>query len=302
MIKNLAIKGGGVKGVAYVGAIRELEKANILSNIQRVSGTSAGAMMACMLCCGYSVAEIEKLMREIRFTKFKNGWNPFRVLSNYGLYNGSYVIDYVKMLLKGSPKGLQEDCTFLDMRKAGCKDLFVFACNTSMHDVREFSADETPNVKVKEAVRASMSIPFFFKAWKFTEEDPDDHIYVDGGLVYNYPLSFFDADRFNKMENVNYESIGLYLYSSPMPQKIEFKFFQPLFFVKQIFESLIATQDYMVMQDREQVQRSVMINDLSIPSTYFKISSEQCDALIESGAQGARDFIIKYLPLVLATK
>jgi len=47
MIKNLALKGGGVKGVAYVGAIKELDKANLYNGIERVSGTSAGALMSC---------------------------------------------------------------------------------------------------------------------------------------------------------------------------------------------------------------------------------------------------------------
>ncbi len=76
MIKNLAIKGGGVKGAAYVGAIRELDKANLLAPIQRVSGTSAGAMMACMICAGYNVDELEKLMLGIQFSKFKKRLEP----------------------------------------------------------------------------------------------------------------------------------------------------------------------------------------------------------------------------------
>lgn len=35
MIKNLTIKGGGVKGVAYVGAIREPDKANLYNSIEK---------------------------------------------------------------------------------------------------------------------------------------------------------------------------------------------------------------------------------------------------------------------------
>ena len=40
--KNLVFEGGGVKGIAYVGAMEVLDKEGILNNIERVAGTSAG--------------------------------------------------------------------------------------------------------------------------------------------------------------------------------------------------------------------------------------------------------------------
>ena len=42
--KNLVFEGGGVKGIAYAGAMKVLEKKGILKNIVRVGGTSAGAI------------------------------------------------------------------------------------------------------------------------------------------------------------------------------------------------------------------------------------------------------------------
>jgi NTE family protein len=298
-IKNLAIKGGGVKGVAYVGAIRELHKANLFNNIQRFSGTSAGALLAGMICAGYDVDEIEKLMMSIQFAKFKRGWSPFRIFTGYGLYSGKYILDFVHNFLTHSPLNkinppslqLTARATFMDMKKAGCKELYVFACNTSMHDVTEFSADKTPHVLVAEAIRASMSIPYFFKAWKFSGNNPNDHIYIDGGVVYNYPLTFFDHDRFNKMEHENFESIGLYLYTPKRVNKVPLRFFQVFFFTKHLFESLLETQDYVILQDKEQLQRSIMIDDLKIPATDFNITHDQMSNLIESGSRAAKKYI-----------
>jgi NTE family protein len=122
MIRNLAIKGGGVKGVAYVGALKELDKAGLFEPIERVSGTSAGALLACMISAGYDVAGIEKLMMSIQFNKFKSGWNPIRVFTRYGLYSGDYILKFVWSILTGSPKGLTKETTFADLRKAGCKE------------------------------------------------------------------------------------------------------------------------------------------------------------------------------------
>ena len=44
--RNLVFEGGGVKGIAYVGAMDVLQKNGVLKNIQRVGGTSAGGSFA----------------------------------------------------------------------------------------------------------------------------------------------------------------------------------------------------------------------------------------------------------------
>jgi NTE family protein len=293
MIKNLAIKGGGVKGVAYVGALKELDKVGLFQPIERVSGTSAGALMASMICAGYDIPGIEKLMMSIKFDSFKSGWNPIRIFTRYGLYSGDYILKFVSGILSGSPLGLKKDATFADLRKTGCKDLYVFACNTTMHDVTEFSIDRTPDVPIAYAVRASMSIPLYFKAWQFPGNNPNNHIYVDGGVVYNYPLSFFDDARFNKQAHVNFESIGLYLYSKTPSEGMPLKFSSPIYFTGQLVESLLATQDYVILHDKEQRQRSVLIDDLMIPATDFGITDKQKDDLMESGKRATREFIAR---------
>ena len=191
MIRNLAIKGGGVRGIAFVGALRELAGKNILNGITRVAGTSAGSMVAAMICAKYSVDEIEQLMHSLDFAKFEDDRNPFRIATHYGLYAGDYILQFVRNFLDDSPASLNADSTFLDLKNSGSKDLYVFASDLSTFSVTEFSADKTPSVKIAEAVRSSMSIPLFFKAWQFSDGQPTNHLYVDGGLIFNYPLTFF---------------------------------------------------------------------------------------------------------------
>ena len=296
MIKNLALKGGGVKGVAYVGAIKELDKAGLFDPIERVAGTSAGALMACMICAGYSVPEIEQLMRNISFNKFKSGWNPFMIISRFGLYTGDYIISFTEELLKKSSRNLKAHATFMDLRNAGCRDLYVFACNTGTHSIHEFSADQTPHCSVAEAVRASMSIPFFFKGWTFKHHGNKEHIFIDGGVVYNYPLSFFDDNRFTEAD-INPESIGLYLHSTAKPKNIPFRLGKPFFFSRHLFESIMDAQDDLLFRDREQMARSVLIDDLGLSATDFNITDDQKNALIASGSTAAQDFISKNISL-----
>jgi NTE family protein len=116
-------------------------------------------------------------------------------------------------------------------------------------------------------------------------------VYIDGGVVYNYPLSFFDDARFNQQEHVNFESMGLYLYSKTPAEGMPLKFSSPMYFAGQLVESLLATQDYVVLHDKEQRQRSVLIEDLMIPATDFGITDKQKNDLMESGRKAAQEFI-----------
>jgi NTE family protein len=291
MIENLAIKGGGIKGVAYVGALEELDKANLFQSIKRVSGTSAGALMASMICVGYTVTQIKALMMSIEFKMFESGWNPFKIFTRYGVHHGQYILDFAQKVVSNSPLGLTTNATFEDLQNKGGKELFVFSCNTSMRNIIEFSFYTTPKVIIAEAIRASMSIPYYFKAWKFSNNLPDEHLYVDGGIAYNYPLSFYDDNRFNTFEHVNFNSIGLFLHSKETRKPVRLKYNKLFYFSKELFEALLSAQDFIILKDREQMQRSILIDDLGFSATDFKMSKENLERLMQSG----RDATIAYL-------
>ena len=55
--RNLVFEGSGIRGIAFAGAIQEFERQNMIYTVQRVSGTSAGAITALLLSLGYSAAE-----------------------------------------------------------------------------------------------------------------------------------------------------------------------------------------------------------------------------------------------------
>lgn len=313
-IINLALKGGGVKGIAYVGALRELEKVNIYQGIERVSGTSAGALVAGMVAVGYSPDDIGDLMHGLNFEKFKGGWNPIRIFTKYGLYDGDYILNFIHDFLAKSPGRLDKNATFDDLKKANCKDLIVFASDINLHTIAEFSYFQTPKCIVAEAIRASMSIPLFFKSWKFSNNIPNEHLYVDGGLVYNYPLSFFDKPRFHETGKIDHDaSMGLYLESKQhydvhahdengsenettetkkMKKKNYFHkinyYSKILTYFKHSFETLLNAQDIDFMEESHLVSRTVFISDLGFSSTDFNLSKEDKKKLVESGSAGAK--------------
>ncbi len=306
MIKNLALKGGGVLGIAYVGALKELENRRIYEGLKRVSGTSAGAMVAAMIAIGFTPEDIEKKMHEMHFKQFKWGFNPFRLFSSYGLYSGDYILEFAHSILDASGK-LPKNATFRDLAENDCKELYVFAANIDLHTIQEFSFSRTPDCIVAEAIRASMSIPLFFKAWQFTSGNHKDYYFVDGGLVYNYPLSFFDNDaRFGTTKDSRNESMGLYLESKllfesnnrakekgniskerllrPNKKLSSFRFFS---YLKFSFATLLNAQGIDFMEDNHLVRRTIFINDLGFSPTDFNLDNNQKNLLVNSGLSSA---------------
>ncbi len=53
--RNLIFEGGGVKGVAYLGALGVLEEKGILPQIERIGGTSAGAIIGLLIGLNFSL-------------------------------------------------------------------------------------------------------------------------------------------------------------------------------------------------------------------------------------------------------
>lgn len=82
-IQYLTCQGGGMKGIGFVTAAKELEKHGVLSQLKAVAGSSAGAIFATLVAVGYTAAEIETKMMELDFRelldKDKTFWDklPF---------------------------------------------------------------------------------------------------------------------------------------------------------------------------------------------------------------------------------
>ncbi|MFT6039090.1 MAG: NTE family protein, partial [Candidatus Azotimanducaceae bacterium] len=70
--RNLIFEGGGVKGVAYLGALEALEKKGITAAIDRIGGTSAGAINAVLLGLNYTNDEARDILWGLDFNAFKD--------------------------------------------------------------------------------------------------------------------------------------------------------------------------------------------------------------------------------------
>ncbi len=287
--KNLAFEGGGVKGVAYAGALEVLGQKGILENIENVAGTSAGAITACLVSLRYSPDDISKTIKNMNLGSFDDKEGLLKKLHYYGLHPGDTFLTWIKEQIANSKHDFDENATFRDLKNAGCRNLHVFSSDIYMHDVKEFSFETTPDVVVAEAVRASMSIPLYFNAWKFSNNNPDDHLYVDGGMLYNYPITAFDVGG-----KPNMETLGLRLEDTQKARtSADFGYGHWGKYVKNTFETLLRSQNIDFHNAPDQIIRSVIIDDFGISATDFDIDDATKDKLIASGKEATLNYLNK---------
>jgi NTE family protein len=312
--QNLAFKGGGIRGIAYMGALEKLDELGIVDGIQRVAGTSSGAIAATLLSFRLPVADTLALFNDLdlssipqknnheRIEKILTIANPGsykRLFDNYGWYSSEYFYQWISQVVaekcKGNPRA-----TFRYFKNIGFRDLYIVASNISRHRPEIFSFESTPDVAVADAVRLSMSIPLYFEALRFDgRQFGQGDFYVDGGLFNNYPVELFDNPRYvidpkNFWEGLNWETLGLFL------EPDEEKYANVAEHPKNLWEFVALTgrnyYDYhQVSSLRNNIldeKRTIKINDCGVSSTDFSIQpgSEIYQRLYNSGRQAVVDY------------
>lgn len=278
MYENLVFKGGGVLGMAYAGALEILEKENILANIKRVAGTSAGAITALALCIGYDYKDMKLLMQSTDFKKFQDETNYLKITHDYGLYKGNFLLTWIKEIIR--VKNIDAELSFKDLHEMDTYELKVFATNINTTNFQEFSFNKTPDVKIAEAVRASMSIPFFFNAWQFPNGEFNKHIFIDGGVLNNYPIFAF--------ENLE-KTLGLYINTEDKDDDLEFN--EITKFIKRLFKAVVKGQDVEVFRTQKIKDQTIFLDNLQISTTHFEITDEEKEDLYTSAKEMVTNFL-----------
>src|SRR5436190_843421 len=70
--RNFVFQGGGVKGIAFLGALSVISEQKILDDVDRVGGSSAGAIVALLLGLGFSFEELKEQLNIVDFASWKD--------------------------------------------------------------------------------------------------------------------------------------------------------------------------------------------------------------------------------------
>lgn len=301
--KNLVLAGGGIWGLSYAGIATVLEERGIYRQIERVAGVSVGSMFATFMCVGYEPQDIMRIVKSTDFHKFEDKPNIFRVFTKYGFFKGDFCLEWMRDMVSQSPLAEgNPDITFGELQEKGARELFVFATDLNTQTYKEFSARTTPDCRVVEAVRASMSLPIVFPAWRFTTGE--GHLFCDGGMMNNYPINFFDEAPFIQKGRLdNHETLG-FMFMAPKtnaPRQDDGLGFGNLEkYMKSLMEAIVIGVGESLNVPGI-ARRTVMTNAhaTGISPMQFKIQPEEVELLIETGASSVTDYLNAYSPLQL---
>lgn len=314
LYRNLVFKGGGVRGIAYMGALEVLEEYKIVENIERVAGTSAGAMAAALLSFRLNISETKAIFNSLELSKipqsgtkkrrfnvprFAEEESYRRFITKYGWYSSEYIYQWLENVIADQCEG-DGRATFTDFRDRGFRDLYIVAANISRQRPEIFSTTHTPDVAVADAVRMSMSIPIFFESLQFDGKSfGSGDYYVDGGLFDNFPMHIFDQPElsgrnWSYRDGINWETLGLFLYPDrylhPSEPEIPGNVWEYLMLAfRNFYQSYQLTYYETSTVDQH---RTIEISDRGIATTDFDISleGEKYNLLYESGKEAVREF------------
>jgi len=286
--------GGGVKAFAFIGVLESL--ANYRLSLERVAGTSAGAIIAALVAAGYNATELKEHLMSLHLQKFLD---PPTLVKRFSLSKWLFLF-YKLGLNKGdqletwltnqlAKKGIQ---TFGDLRENYLKvittDLTYERLVVIPDDLSRYYGIDPNTFSVAQAVRMSAGFPYVFMPRSLLGSKGRKILFVDGGLVSNFPLWVFESDHTRQLR----PTLGVKL-GQPKAQSER----QPIRNIFELIQAMFATMKqahdmrYLSQTDRKNV---IFVPTMNISPVNLTISKEQRLALIEKGRLKADKFLKRW--------
>lgn len=188
---GLALSGGSAKGFAHIGVIKYLHELGI--QVDYITGTSMGSIVGGMHAMGYNSKKMSQVAASQDWATLLSGYIPLKdvaPLEKQFHQKFPFFLSYENGDVT-LPRGV------INSQKL---DLLLSAMFSPAYHINDFDDLNVPfrcvavniengDIKVfdegslSRSIRASMAIPMVF-----TPEEIDDHLYVDGGLIRNFPV------------------------------------------------------------------------------------------------------------------
>lgn len=169
----LVLGGGGMKGLAHVGAWRALQESGV--EVSEIVGTSIGALVGACVSGGMEVDRLSGLARSLEKTDIimLNRWALlFNGIRQPSVFRGEIFRNYVRTVLPVE--------TFDEL----ALPLSVNAVDLESGDETWFGAGGTADVALADAIYASCALPVFYEPAEI-----DGRYYVDGGILDTLPMA-----------------------------------------------------------------------------------------------------------------
>jgi NTE family protein len=280
----------------------------------RVAGTSAGAIVASLIAAhqvaGRPLSGLETIMNSVDYRRFQDETFLERVtgapgeiaelLMHMGIAKGDYLVEWLGNVLDGL--GVR---TFADLRITDDDDprtglppeqryrLVVHTSDVSRGALVRLPWDyhyyghDPDTALVVDAVRASMSIPFFFRP--ITVRTPTGKsTWVDGGMLSNFPITVFDR---TDGKRPRWPTWGVKLSARPSSVQGDDAADNNFELAIACLHTLLSGWDRYHLDDEGVTARTVFVDTDSIRSVDFGITPEQQQLLFANGRKAATSFL-----------
>lgn len=278
--KRICLSGGGIRTLAYIGALEVLEERGLLRNVREYVGVSAGSFVALSLCIGFSLEELKKIALQYDFSVLRNTefiLPSLNLFENFGFDNGQNLVRFLEVML--NYKQLNPQITFRELAKQfptrprmRCYATDLVTCRS-----REYSLAATPNVSILYALRVSMSIPVYFTALP----DPEtNHLMTDGAVINTCPMEFLTPDEQN-------ETLAL-RFRTTVPTAVGIT--DTWDFLQQLFACVYLPRDTLSTSSLRS-DRFLFLPNGDYPPWFFEASVADREKLIRDARQATLQFL-----------
>ena len=289
--RGLAIKGGGVAGVSYLGCLRKWIDVGLkLEQFSVFAGSSVGSVVASFLALRASLQFMEEKLRSTDFSKFldRSILSKVKDVANmwtkYGWHSGDGLEMWVASVV-GELTGNKE-LTLREAHQRYGTHLVITKTDVLYPECKLVTMDWTshPEMTIHAAVRASSSIPFFFQAVDGRGQE-EEHIFIDGGVMDNYPIECLYSLLPKE------QCMGLYV-TTPKRNKTSVKG-RPVRSHSEFITSILGTWTDAMMG--QHISSDEWIRTCSVPTDIsaidFSASKEKQEAAIGEGWKAMDKFI-----------
>jgi NTE family protein len=291
--------GGGIKGLAFAGALEVAEERGYTEWVQ-LAGTSAGAITAMALAVGYRAKDLKQRLEAFDFNKIADyGALPGvseveNLLVRRGLTHGKGLSKWIEELLNEAPGGPVS--TFGELPAGRLRVIGTDIANQRMVVFPEDAAlylDEhgkpfTPaKLSIAQAVRISAGYPYFFPPIALTDAaSGKEGVLVDGGVTSAYPVFLFDKEQPKR------PTWGFRLYGGSPPEKTAYQGIHgPTWAIEMLLGVLNTSMNALdKLEMPAYSSRTIAIPTGDVPTLKFDLSQDEKNFLYDSGRKAAEAF------------